>query len=146
MGLSPRKPGRNSLIRGHLTCPPGGVHSIQCQSLAPLYRLQMHPWPRAEPSTEGALMPTIALVDDDHNILTSVSIALEAEGCRVMTIFRWIFGAPGIQNQSAGPCHSRYRDAALGWHGIVATPPGEVRQAGDLPNLQREGDGRAVRP
>ncbi len=30
-------------------------------------------------------MPTIALVDDDHNILTSVSIALEAEGCRVMT-------------------------------------------------------------
>ena len=25
-------------------------------------------------------MPTIALVDDDRNILTSVSIALEAEG------------------------------------------------------------------
>ena len=24
-------------------------------------------------------MPTIALVDDDHNILTSVSIALEAD-------------------------------------------------------------------
>ena len=30
-------------------------------------------------------MPTIALVDDDRNLLTSVSIALEAEGCRVMT-------------------------------------------------------------
>ncbi len=30
-------------------------------------------------------MPTIALVDDDHNILTSVSIALEVEGYRVMT-------------------------------------------------------------
>ena len=30
-------------------------------------------------------MPTIALVDDDLNILTSVSIALEAEGYRVMT-------------------------------------------------------------
>src|SRR5215831_4540272 len=30
-------------------------------------------------------MPTIALVDDDHNILTSVSIALEAEGYRIMT-------------------------------------------------------------
>jgi two-component system response regulator ChvI len=30
-------------------------------------------------------MPTIAFVDDDHNILTSVSIALEAEGYRVMT-------------------------------------------------------------
>jgi two-component system response regulator ChvI len=30
-------------------------------------------------------MPTIALVDDDRNILTSVSVALEAEGFRVMT-------------------------------------------------------------
>ena len=30
-------------------------------------------------------MPTIALVDDDHNILTSVSIALEAEGYRIIT-------------------------------------------------------------
>jgi two-component system, OmpR family, response regulator ChvI len=30
-------------------------------------------------------MPTIALVDDDHNILTSVSIALEVEGYRVTT-------------------------------------------------------------
>jgi two-component system, OmpR family, response regulator ChvI len=33
----------------------------------------------------GAAMSTIALVDDDRNILTSVSIALEAEGYRVMT-------------------------------------------------------------
>jgi two-component system response regulator ChvI len=30
-------------------------------------------------------MPTIALVDDDRNILTSVSICLETEGYRVMT-------------------------------------------------------------
>ena len=30
-------------------------------------------------------MATIALVDDDRNILTSVSIALEAEGYRIMT-------------------------------------------------------------
>jgi two-component system, OmpR family, response regulator ChvI len=30
-------------------------------------------------------MPTIALVDDDRNILTSVSIALEAEGYRIAT-------------------------------------------------------------
>ena len=30
-------------------------------------------------------MPTIALVDDDRNILTSVSIALESEGYRVTT-------------------------------------------------------------
>ena len=30
-------------------------------------------------------MTTIALVDDDSNILTSVSIALEAEGYRIVT-------------------------------------------------------------
>ena len=30
-------------------------------------------------------MATIALVDDDRNILTSVSIALEAEGYKVET-------------------------------------------------------------
>src|SRR5260370_41819835 len=39
----------------------------------------------SQPQTESRLMPTIALVDDDRNILTSVSIALEAEGYRIMT-------------------------------------------------------------
>src|ERR1700753_4145014 len=39
----------------------------------------------AHHDTESRLMPTIALVDDDRNILTSVSIALEAEGYRIMT-------------------------------------------------------------
>jgi two-component system response regulator ChvI len=39
----------------------------------------------ATPASESRLMPTIALVDDDRNILTSVSIALEAEGYRIMT-------------------------------------------------------------
>jgi two-component system, OmpR family, response regulator ChvI len=34
---------------------------------------------------EEADIPTIALVDDDHNILTSLSIALEAEGYRINT-------------------------------------------------------------
>ncbi len=32
---------------------------------------------------ERGPMPTIALVDDDRNILTSVSIALESEGYHV---------------------------------------------------------------
>src|SRR5712675_1023818 len=46
--------------------------SLDCPPLRPL-------------SFESRLMPTIALVDDDRNILTSVSIALEAEGYRIMT-------------------------------------------------------------
>src|ERR1700759_3530135 len=41
--------------------------------------------PSSKPLSESRLMPTIALVDDDRNILTSVSIALEAEGYRIMT-------------------------------------------------------------
>ena len=44
---------------------------------------------------------TIALVDDDRNILTSVSIALEAEGFEVRT----------------------YRDGAEALSGIAARPP-----------------------
>ncbi|MFV2092957.1 MAG: response regulator, partial [Hyphomicrobiales bacterium] len=46
-------------------------------------------------------MATIALVDDDRNILTSVSIALEAEGYRIQT----------------------YTDGASALFGLVETPP-----------------------
>ncbi|MBM7330985.1 two-component system response regulator ChvI, partial [Agrobacterium sp. S2] len=46
-------------------------------------------------------MQTIALVDDDRNILTSVSIALEAEGYRVET----------------------YTDGASALDGLIARPP-----------------------
>ncbi|MES1990399.1 MAG: response regulator transcription factor [Pseudomonadota bacterium] len=46
-------------------------------------------------------MPTIALVDDDRNILTSVSMALEAEGYHVLT----------------------YTDGAAALAGLSATPP-----------------------
>ena len=46
-------------------------------------------------------MQTVALVDDDRNILTSVSIALEAEGYRVET----------------------YTDGASALDGLLARPP-----------------------
>src|SRR5438552_4846324 len=49
----------------------------------------------------GSLMPTIALVDDDRNILTSVSLSLEAEGYRVQT----------------------YTDGASALEGLKSTPP-----------------------
>ena len=45
-------------------------------------------------------MPTIALVDDDRNILTSVSIALEAEGYRVET---YTDGASALDGLQARP-------------------------------------------
>ena len=45
-------------------------------------------------------MTTIALVDDDRNILTSVSIALEAEGYRVET---YTDGASALEGLTARP-------------------------------------------
>ena len=45
-------------------------------------------------------MPTIALVDDDRNILTSVSIALENEGYRVQT---YTDGASALEGLSRTP-------------------------------------------
>src|SRR5258707_13677557 len=41
--------------------------------------------PAADSISIGAGMPTIALVDDDRNLLTSVSMTLESEGYRVTT-------------------------------------------------------------
>ncbi len=45
-------------------------------------------------------MPTIALVDDDRNILTSVSMAFEAEGFKVRT---YNDGAEALRGVSASP-------------------------------------------
>jgi two-component system, OmpR family, response regulator ChvI len=45
-------------------------------------------------------MPIIALIDDDRNILTSVSIALEAEGYRIMT---YSDGASALEGFKTSP-------------------------------------------
>lgn len=45
-------------------------------------------------------MPTIALVDDDRNILTSVSLSLEAEGYKVVT---YSDGAAALDGLSLNP-------------------------------------------
>ena len=45
-------------------------------------------------------MPTIALVDDDRNILTSVSLSLEAEGWRVQT---YTDGASALDGLKSSP-------------------------------------------
>ena len=52
--------------------------------------------------TETNTMQTIALVDDDRNILTSVSIALEAEGYKVET---YTDGASALDGLLARPPH-----------------------------------------
>ena len=49
---------------------------------------------------EGSLSHTIALVDDDRNILTSVSMALEAEGFKVRT---YTDGAEALRGLTSQP-------------------------------------------
>jgi two-component system, OmpR family, response regulator ChvI len=61
----------------------------------PVYGVQ-----KARDITEERLMPTIALVDDDRNILTSVSMALEAEGYRIMA---YTDGASALDGFKSSP-------------------------------------------
>src|SRR6202040_4077715 len=54
----------------------------------------------ASANQDGSSMPTIALGDDDRNILTSVSLSLEAEGYRVQT---YTDGASALEGLKANP-------------------------------------------
>src|SRR5215472_13234860 len=49
---------------------------------------------------QGEFMPTIALVDDDRNILTSLSVGLQAEGYRIMT---YADGASALEGFKTSP-------------------------------------------
>src|SRR3978361_678440 len=51
-------------------------------------------------NAKGSRMPKIALVDDDRNILTSVSLTLEAEGYKVST---YTDGASGLEGRTPAP-------------------------------------------
>lgn len=75
------------------------------------------------------MSPTIALVDDDRNILTSVSMALEAEGFSVDT---YIDGAEALDHLGRKPVDLAVLD--------IKMPPmdgmellGKLRQKNDLP-------------
>ena len=61
---------------------------------------------------------TIALVDDDRNILTGISIAFEREGFKVQT---YIDGEllNRFDKKSTRFSSNRYKDAKDGWRRIV---------------------------
>src|SRR5215467_3363485 len=71
-------------------------------------------------------MPTIALVDDDRNILTSVSIALEAEGYRIMT---YTDGASALDGFKTSPPDLAILDIKM--HGMETLR--RLRQKSDMP-------------
>src|SRR5690606_20711070 len=76
----------------------------ECATFCTQFVLQLQPVElqkgRLLMTREPMDMATIALVDDDRNILTSVSIALESEGYRVET---YTDGASALEGLSARP-------------------------------------------
>ncbi len=62
---------------------------------------------------------TIALVDDDRNILTSVSMALEAEGFAVRCYSDGAEALRGADRAAGRPRRPRHQDAAHGRHGAA---------------------------
>ena len=62
---------------------------------------------------------TIALVDDDRNILTSVSMALEAEGFAVRCYSDGAEALQGLTRAAGRSRRARHQDAAHGRHGAA---------------------------
>jgi PleD family two-component response regulator len=86
---------RNSPRNSYSRCPSARRIAIITDAFVTTSRVE------AEAFWGGDLsMPTIALVDDDRNILTSVSMALEAEGYRTVTYTDGFSALDGF-NQSA---------------------------------------------
>jgi two-component system response regulator ChvI len=67
-------------------------------------------------------MPTIALVDDDRNILTSVSISLEAEGYRIMT---YTDGASALDGFKTSPPDLAILDIKMPRHNFAGLAQNE---------------------
>ena len=65
----------------------------------------------------------IALVDDDRNILTSVSMLLEAEGFQVKTYADGASALEGLNQTPPDLGDLRHQDAAHGRHGAAEPHP-----------------------
>ncbi|AQX29905.1 two-component system, OmpR family, response regulator ChvI [Bartonella sp. JB63] len=69
---------------------------------------------------------TIVLVDDDSNILTSLSFALETEGYRVES---YTDGSAALKNLTVHPPHLAIFDikiATNGWDGTFASSASKI--------------------
>ena len=85
-------------------------------------------------------MPMIALVDDDRNILTSVSIALEGEGYRVQTYTDGSTALDGLKTDPPDLAILDIKMPRMDGMELAAPAAAEIRSAGDLPHLEGRGD------
>ena len=91
-------------------------------------------------------MPTIALVDDDRNILTSVSMTLESEGYRVQTYNDGSTALDGLAQNPPDLAILDIKMPRMDGMELLRKLRQSDRPAGDLPDLQGRRDRRAVRP
>ena len=81
-------------------------------------------------------MPTIALVDDDHNILASVSIALEAEGYRITAYTDGVSALDGFKTTLPDLVILDIKMPRMDGHGDAAQVAPKLRPASDLSHLE----------
>ena len=89
--------------------------------------------------------PVVALVDDDRNILTSVSMMLEAEGFTRPDLCRWRVRVARPVRASARSCGARHQDAAHGRNGTAEPAASAKRSAGHISYFQGRRGGRDSR-
>ena len=106
----------------------------RCGACRPMSQLR-------QPSTAQV----IALVDDDRNILTSVSIGAAGRRLCHAGLFRWRDRAQGAARKSARSGGLRHQDAADGRARTAATAARKIGAAGDLPDQQGRGARRGAR-
>ncbi len=82
-------------------------------------------------------MNKIALVDDDRNILTSVSMTLEAEGFEVETYNDGQAALDAFNRKLPDMAVLGHQDAAHGWHGPAAALASKNFYASHFPDVQR---------
>ena len=78
----------------------------------------------------------IALVDDDRNILTTVSIALQAEGFATRVYYDGAAALPALLDNPPDLVVCDYQNAAHGWLRLVEPVARNQRIAGDFPDQQ----------
>ena len=79
---------------------------------------------------------TIALVDDDQNILTSVSIALKSEGYRVTTYTDGASAIDGFKTTSPDLAILDIKMPRMDGMETLRPAEAEIRPAGDLSHLE----------
>ena len=89
---------------------------------------------------------TIALVDDERNILTSSRMALEAEGYKVRTYSDGVSALEALTEDPADLGIFDIKMPRMDGMELLRRVRQQLRHAGDLPHLEGRGDRRAVRP